>query len=275
MAVRKSINQIKSELQNKIFKGGEYWIEKQFADLGNYSGVVEVPNTQNMVYARLANGQVVEVFNNVAPNIYNWKVSIGRDKSQPSLVKVVEVRWVYNIRETIAYILFHHKQHEYPNPDTTWISRDNFLPLLVLPKSGFTVRLYGDVIYSSSMPYPVRVLDVDDLDVSSYVVSAGARYVLLEADSTGALNYVVGDTVTSREVLYTQPLPVPTLGSFPICAFIFYEGQTELRRDSVERTIIDLRMFTSDSSLNVAAQIHAATGKTTPVDADEFGLRIV
>ena len=270
MAVRKSLAQIQNDLWNRVSKVGEYWLEKQPADMGNYSGVVEVPNTESMVYVRLSNGQVVQVFNDLAPNIYNWKVYIGRDKSQPTLLKIIEVRWVYNISQTVAYVLFHHKQHEYPAPDTVWVRRDQFMPLLVLPIGGLHVALFGDVIYSFGMSNPVRVADVADIDLSSHAITEGAKYVLLEVDSTGTLNYITGPTYDSLDILYTQSIPEPSANSFPICAFIFHEDQTELRRDSDTRTIIDLRMFTSDTSSGTGSQISVGPADT-PLDADKFG----
>lgn len=248
MPVRKSKNQLRDDLRKRINTAGDYFIDKQPADVGNYAGVVKVPNTQSMIYVRVANGQVVQVFNDKAPAIYNWKVYIGRDKSQPSLLKVLEVRWIYNLAQTVAYVLFHHEQHEYPAPDTVWIRRDQFMPLLVLPAGGFKFNMYGDTIYRTGMTAPIRVADAENVDLVAYSGGLGAFYVLLEITPTGTLNYVEGTNYGSLAALYLNPLPAPTGGNFPVCAFIFYEGQTELRRDSVERTIIDLRMFTSDVS---------------------------
>jgi len=263
-------NQVRKAFQKRLEKAGEYFIVKQPADLGNHSGVVKVPDTESMVYARLVNGQVIEVFNDIAPNIYNWKVYIGRDKSQPTFTKVLESRWVYNIAQTVAYVLFHHRQHEYPNPDTVWIMRDQFMPLLVLPAGGFTVKLFGDTVYQPSMLYPIRVLDTV-LDMSAYVNLTTANYVLLELATSGAINYVVGDSYTDIVALrLAAPIPTPTQGNFPICAIEFYAGQTEIRRDSTERNIIDLRMFTSEVHPTAGTQINIAAADT-PLDADLFG----
>lgn len=254
MPIKKSLSQIKKEAQQNIQRAGQFWLDKQPADLGNHSGVVEVPNTQNMVYARLTNGQVVQALNTVAPNIYNWKVFVGRDKSQPSLLKITDVRWVYNLRNTIAYILFHHRQHEYPHPDTVWVTRDMFLPLLVLPAGGLTVRLHGDEIYKYGMSNPI-VVATQNIDTSSYAVSVGAKYVTFEILTNGTFNFIESAVADSLDLLYLQSMPSPTDGSFPVCCFIFYEGQTEHRRDSTRRTIIDLRQFTSDSGENPTTQI--------------------
>jgi hypothetical protein len=270
MAIRKSLNQTRKALQERFDKSGQYWLERYPARLGNYSGVVNVPNKQGMVYARLeTSGQVVEAINYLAPGIFDMPVFIGRDKSQPSVLKVSEIRWIYALGTMINYIVFHHEQHEYPNADTVWVRRDQFMPLLVLPAGGFNVRLFGDVIYQFGMTNPVRVEDAD-LDLSAYAVSAGAQYVLLEVLTDGTLNYKVSNLFGSRAVLELQPLPTPSENAFPICAFEFFEGQTELRRDSEERTIIDLRMFTSDTSSGTGSQINEADADT-PTDGDLFG----
>ena len=274
MATRKSLSQVSKDLQSKFEKAGEFWLDKIPAEMGNHSGVVIVPNKASTVYCRLSSGQVVEVFNNVAPAIYNWKVYIGRDKSQPGLLKVIEVRWVYNVARTVAYVLFHHTQHEYPAPDTVWVMRDQFMPLLVLPAGGFTIRLYGDTIYSSETNTPIKVANSDSIDLSGYEVSLGAKYILVEIAPDGSINYVEGDLVSSLEVLRLPitPLPAPTPGSFPVCAIEFYEGQTEIRRDSTVRNIIDLRMFTSSAIPGAGYQWHTAPELTALNDLDEFGI---
>lgn len=245
MPVRQSIYEISKKLSQKIDKAGEYWLERYPGWLGNHSGTVEVPQEQSMVYVRLQSGQVVKALNTVAPNIRNWAVYVGRDKSQPHTLRVLEVRWLHNIKDTVNYVLFHHRQHEYPGPDTVFIYRDQFMPLLVFPNGGLTAKMFGDIIYVEGMSNPLKISDAI-IDMTSYVPASGAVYVLLEIQQDGTLNYVTGSSYLSREILWlTAPIPPPTSGSLPVCAFIMYAGQTELRRDAVEKTIIDLRMFTS------------------------------
>jgi len=269
MAIRKSILQASQELQKKIDRAGQYYFDRQPATLGNYSRVVAVPNTESMVYVRLENGQVVEVFNNVAPNIPDWKVYVGKDKSQPFLFRVLEVRWVYNVVQTIAYVLFHHKQHEYPNPDTVWIQRDQFMPLLVLPAGGFTVRLFGDMV--PTFPNPIHVPNEAILDLSTYINSTGANYVLMEIDMAGVINYIVGDDYGDIATLrLTAPFPPLTEGNIPVATIEFFAGQTAIRRDSTERNIIDMRSFTSSIPITTGTAINTSDADT-PNDADLFG----
>jgi hypothetical protein len=256
-------------IDKRLKREGLPYLEKISADMGDHDGVVAVPGTSNMVYVRVSNGQVVKVFNDLAPNEYNRKVTIGRDKYQPTIWKIIDIRWVYDTDEDHAHLLYHHEQHEYPNPDAVFVRRDQFSPLLILPAGGFNVRFYGDVIYKFGMSAPIRVENAD-IDLSSYVITAGAKYVRLDVDTSGTLVYTVGNLVGSRDVLEVEPLPIPGVDSFPVAAFIFYEGQTELRRDSTERTIIDLRMFTSDVITDAITQFHNAPEKVTIGNNDEF-----
>jgi hypothetical protein len=245
--VRKTTERLGRDLNRKIGVAGEFWLDKQPAWLGNYARVVEVPNKNGMVYVRMQSGQVIEVLNHVTPNIYNWAVYVGRDKTQPHILKVLETRWVHNLKNTLNYILFHHKQHEFPAPDTVFVYRDQFMPLLVYPNGDMTVRLFGDMIYSIGMSNPIRVPD-QDIDLSGNVPSSGARYVLIELDSSGEVNLVNGTSKASREILEIEgAIPPPTSGSTPLCAIICYLGQTVIRRDAGRRDIVDLRMFTSSS----------------------------
>jgi len=250
---------------------GEFWIERQPAKLGDYSGTVIVPGTKGILYARLINGQILQVYNNVVPNIPHLDVLIGRDKSQPSVWKVIETIQVHDLSQVPSYLTFHHEQHEYPAPDSVFVRRDQITPLLVLPAGGFNVRFFGDVVYKFGMLAPVRVNDAD-IDLSSHVITAGAKYVRLDVSTSGTLVYTIGNVVGSKELLELEPLPVPTANGFPVCAFVFYEGQTELRRDSTERTIIDLRMFTSDVVKDAGHQWHDAPALKSLLYLDELGV---
>lgn len=264
-------NRIRKEFNKRLEKAGQYWIEKFPGRLGNYAGVVAVPGKQGLVYVRLeTSGQVVEAVNTLAPGIFDFPVFVGRDKSQPSVLKVSEIRWIYALGTIVNYIVFHHQQHEYPNPDTVWIMRDQFMPLLVLPAGGFNVKLFGDTVYQPSMTSPLRIADVV-LDLSTYINSTDANYVLIEFDASGTINYVEGDHYDNLVLLrLSAPIPTPTEGSFPVCAIEFYAGQTEIRRDSTERNIIDLRMFTSEVHPTTGTQISTAD-LDTPLAADLFG----
>lgn len=261
----------KKKFKNSLEKYGAFWIDRQPGFMGNQVGTVKVPGKAEYVYVRRTNGHVVECLNNTSSAVFNTPVIIGRNKSQPKIWQIIEVRNVYQASNVTFGVQPHHSTHEFPAPDTVWVLRDQFLPLLVLPTGGFTVRLYGDIIFRFNMDNPVKVENTD-IDMSSYAVTSGAKYVLMQVDSTGTISYIEGDLQPSFLALQFTPIPKPDLGKFPICAFIFYAGQTELRRDSTERTIIDLRQFTSDAMPDVGTQIDESATITVVDDADKFGV---
>jgi hypothetical protein len=152
-----------------------------------------------------------------------------------------------------------------------FVRRDQITPLLVLPAGGFNIRLFGDVITRAGGTV-IRVQN-QDIDLSAWQAGTGEAYwVVLEVDEDGNLNYIQGDSVASFALLEFAPIPASTPGSMPICAFAFYDGQTELRRDDDERTIVDLRQFTSEVVSDSVTQFHEADEKVTIHEDDEvFG----
>lgn len=273
MAKRRSIHEILHDFNRKLEKLSEFFLDRQDGWLGNYAEVVDVPNKEGMVYVRLQSGQVVEAFNKVAPSIHNWAVTVGRDKSQPHVFRVLEERMVHPGGKTPAYIKFHHEQHEFPGPDTVFVYRDQFMPLLVYPLGGLSLQLFGDMIYSIGMSNPIRVPDTV-IDMTGYIPSSGARYILIEVETDGSLNYITGTSSDSREILEVSgTIPAPTAGSIPVCAVITYQGQTVIRRDLEQRDIVDLRMFTmgngdAHSHTNVALDDISDVDAPTPADGD-------
>ena len=248
MPARRTLKQLANHFINKIDEAGQYWLDRQAGKLGNYGGTVSVPDKNGVVYVRLQNGQVVQALNTIAPAIYNWPVYVGREKFQPHILKVIETRWAFNAQDMPNYLTFHHTQHEFPGPDTVFVYRDQFMPLLVYPYSGLTVKLFGDVIYTRGMTNPLRIPDTL-INLTSYVPSSGAQYLLFEIETDGTFNYIASSVYASREILVTTaPMPTPSDNTFPVCVFVLWNGQTEVRRDSERRDIIDLRMFTSPSS---------------------------
>jgi len=263
---------IRKKLERKIQKESTPWLSRAIAMLGDGSGNVLVDGEPGMVYARVDNGQVIEVFNDKVPAENNRQVEIGIDRRQPGLWQVIRIRRSYGESVDTPFTVFHHEQHEYPNADTVFVRRDQFTPLLVLPAGGMSVRIFGDVIYRYGMTAPIKVENTD-VDLSSYVPVSGALWLLIEALEDGTINYVEGDTVASLSVLEFTPLPVPSPDAFPICAISLYNGQTSIRRDDEVRHIVDLRQFISDVTVDPLTSFSGFDEKVTVVEDDYvFGL---
>src|SRR3972149_12306328 len=86
-----AINKFKKLFDKLTEQRGDQWLERVPAWLGNHAGTVAT-GTAGMIYVRTVEGQVLIVFNNVAPSEYNILVTIGRSKDQPQLWQVISRR---------------------------------------------------------------------------------------------------------------------------------------------------------------------------------------
>jgi hypothetical protein len=190
-----------------------------------------------LLYARLNNGQVITIINSIAPAVFNYPVKIARNSS--GAWEVVELRQAYSVPLPLSN--FHHGQHEYPGPDVVNVRDAQFLPFVVLPNSGFTVSIFGGIFKLGGVRY---LLQNQTLDLSASQPAAGAIWVLIEVDSTGALNVVAGTEVEGKELLTVDNIPDNSAGGWDLCAIRLYAGQTSIQRDPRDNNtndFVDLR----------------------------------
>lgn len=231
------------------------------AFLGNLSGTVQTDRAGN-VYVTLLNGEVLIVYNGMVPNVSRLPVVIGYGGSDK--LRILRSRDVY-VTAPFPDVPNHASLHTFPGVDTIPIRAEQFLPGLVTPKTGLTVRIY-------STPYELEdgwhILATQDLDLTSSVPASGAKYARLEADNTGAVTISLGTAVDVRAELEFSDIPAADPAKFSLCAVKLYAGQTGILFLPTDTDIIDLRF---GRSLNIASAIHAAPTDTAPEDADEFG----
>jgi hypothetical protein len=204
------------------------------AFLGNLSGVVEADTSGN-VYVTLFNGEVKTVFNGRVPNVPRLPVVIGYGGSDK--LQVLRSRDVYP-NAPYPDIPSHASLHTFPAVDTVPVRSEQFLPGLVTPSTGLTVRVYGT-------PYELsdgwHVLATQDLNLTSYLPVSGALYALIEADNTGALIVTKGVTVASRAALTYADIPTPDPSRYALAAVKLYVGQTTILFLPNQSDILDLR----------------------------------
>src|SRR3989304_2688799 len=83
-----AIDKFKKIFDKLTQQRGDQWLERIPAWLGNHVGTVAT-GTAGMIYVRTVEGQVLIVFNNVAPSEYKILVPIGRSKDQPQLWQAI------------------------------------------------------------------------------------------------------------------------------------------------------------------------------------------
>jgi hypothetical protein len=188
-----------------------------------------------LIYVRLVNGQIVIAINTIAPEVFDYPVIVARSKTNRKLWEVVSLREVYGVPLGGNLVKFHHEQHEYPSPDTVWIKDAQFLPFLILPDGGFTVKLYGGIASQAGNRY---VVSNQTINLEGYVPAEGAVWALIQI-LDGIIDIVVSDVFGSKEVL--EPSNIPTGEGIELCAVRLYSLQEQLERNVVNNDFVDLR----------------------------------
>lgn len=229
--------------------------------LGNAAGIVRVPGRQYYVYVRLWNGEVVEAYN-------------GEVQANPGLpVKVAYRSGRYAIAG--ARDVFDNPlppqladgitdQMTWPGMYTVNIRGEQYLPGLVSPLSGFTVRFYGDQDFAAGVVY---IVPPQDIDLTAHIPASGARWILLELVA-GAVQVVEGALAGSVDLLTSALIPAPS--GRPLAAVRLYAGQVAITRGKYYSDILDLR--TASAAANGDATYLRLDGANSPLTGNvDFG----
>lgn len=204
--------------------------------------IVSAAATAGYTTVKFSNGQTADIFNYRVGNIPNLRVSIGTDPVFPSVLQVLGPRLVFqNIGALVQYMIQdHHENHEWPGHDTVWVEGQQFMPMLVQPSgdSDFIVNVFEG--HLSTPTTFVHVLD-QTVDLTAYQPEAGAKYVLLQVNSSGTVSVKLGSEVAVKELLDDGDIPLPDSGYSPLAAIRLYVGQEYIRCDATFNDIVDLR----------------------------------
>lgn len=214
------------------------WLDVFPAVIGKADGTVQT-GAAGIIYIRnLLNGQVLTVYNFVAPNTAGLQVDVGRKVETPGLWQVKGVREAYAIPAGGSVSAASHTHND------LFITHDRFLPFLVFPiaGSGFEVRIYADALLKGNGKFGYVVNQT--LDLASYVPTDGtAKWVVIEADEDGNIYVNEGASVAAKELLTPAEIPTVTWGRVASCAIRLYDGQEQLYRDPNSiNDFIDLRV---------------------------------
>ncbi len=225
------------------------------------------------VWVRYSNGEEKAVLNNGAPLAFDWHVTINHKRNQPSVWMIQEVRQVYN-ETPPSFVQAHASQHYMGGFDELDIDRRQVLSasLFVANSTGFLVRVYGGLF-----PIPggwvlgqsTNGTTVPDIDLSSYLPTAGAQYVSIEHDGTGEI--VINDSAPVRdapESLNPQTdVAVVPAGSRLVGFVMLYASQPKLLNKHI---YLPGLYMTDYAAVETGYQINNAPAGT-PVNPDKFG----
>lgn len=212
------------------------------AFLGDSNGTVKADN-EGHVNIILANGVVLIVHNERVPLIPRLPVLVGYDESRPKLLQILGARDVYP-GSPLPTLPNHGGDHTWPSHDTSWVTGQQILPGLSIPATGVAISFIGFVYFlEGSYRYLGNYLEADgsQIDLTSYIPTDGANWLLIEVDVDGVLSYTAGATVLNRDTLKVSDIPAPTTGKKALVAVKMYVGQTEIINSEFDTDLADLR----------------------------------
>ena len=205
------------------------------AFLGDLSGVVKADDNNN-VYVVLFNGEVQIVRNDKVPPIPRLPVIIGNDKKN-SAMRVLRMREAFSDPPYVNLPAHADKTHQWPQIDTLWVKPEQFLSGIAIPSTGMLVEFIGFVYYLNGW----HLLNTQAIDLTAYIPTDGANYVLVQVDVDKVISFVEGASKASREVLDYADIPLVTVGQKPLFAVKMYKGQTHIIKAKSTSDIVDLR----------------------------------
>jgi len=214
------------------------------AKLGNRTKQVST-GVGDQVYVTTFEGQVIKVLNRRVPNNYGEVVIVGTDQYSGGKVEVLDI---YHYQKSTnngvvpgTNLVPPHTHSYYDNPNmVTWVGDAQVMPLNVLPYVGSTtVRVYPGAVRKSASPGWVAIAG-QDVALLSAIPTSGARWVTLQANDDGSVDYVLGTAAADRESLTAADIPESTTGR-PIMHIVLEEGRTTLYRNKYANDFLDPR----------------------------------
>ncbi len=261
----------RTKLRDLINQLSAEWLDPQPAKLGDGTGSdggIVLTATPGVYNARLINGKAIHVYNQAnVPPIPDLDILVGRRKSQPGIWQIIGEREVYTQPTARDQIKYHHAQHEEGGGDQLFLDRKqiNQLAVRVFDAANFIVKVLGAVVPTAT---GIKEIANQNIDLSSYVVTSGAKIITIESDDDGVLTVNEGTPFGAPAVATAADIPVPASGQYPFMGILFYESQSELA-DADIFPIVPLP-GSGGGTFDMAAAIHAASASAIS-DDDEFG----
>ena len=230
--------------------------------IGNLgTGEISVPNQTGMIYVTLKTGILVVALNTRVPNIFGREVAVGFDPNDlPKILRVLWAREINNLGfdDVSRGVAYHHKQHEWPYPDTVYVWGEQFLDRLFVPVAGtLTVAIYPGTYPVTAGYKQFTVATVVDLTTSVGALTTDqAAYSVIVVDASGSFQVRDGTPIgpqvspplSAYMMLADSDLPALTAGDTAICAVKIYYGQLEFYCNGQRNDFVDMRFAVAAGS---------------------------
>lgn len=244
--------------RNRDFKQSVIDATKQPKDprfpamLGNTSGTV-IYSGQLVYVTNMYSGQVQIVKNTSVANSPGMLVMVGKKDGSSSLevLYAINQNTSFPISDDISTLISRHgSTHTYPSYDTVFVKAEQFIPLLVLPTSDLTVRVYPGTVAKRGGDGYAFCSGNTALDLSSHQPASGARWLLLEINDSGTIIETEGPIYANRNLL--TGANIPTVTHTAICAIVLDSSYGVLERSNSRSDFWDLRFAVDIPYINAA-----------------------
>lgn len=220
------------DFRKKIQSLGADYTNIQTVRLGKLDGSTVLTGVPGILWARQWNGKEIQVHNKALVSYkFDLRVLVGVRRTQPTRWVILEEMEDYLTPSGGGAIAPHHEQHEWGGEDMVWIDRKQIIQLTCLAAGNFLVQVYGAIVRVGNTYVEVETQTVD---LSPYVVDAGAKFVTIECSETGVLS--VNNTGENFETIANAAgsyIPVPSQSNILVCAVLMYESQPNLSNDEI------------------------------------------
>lgn len=260
--------------------------------LGRADGVVidaELTTaTQQFVFVQMPDGNTVSAYNQRVSPAAGKRVVVGYDDVNPLLLQVLADAASYGgiSAPPQSSQQAHRHQHQWLDAGGGWdpVLTDirAWSPFAVYPAGGMKVQIYATMFWTGAAW--TRISTTVDLTAHIPTSAGQARYVLLEADTSGAIIATAG-SVGSLLALSDSAIPAANPQRRSIAAIRTYYGQTAIQETPAANDIYaDLRFpgthphsiasLESISALSLMGNAGSAAGPVAeiaaPDDATKF-----
>ena len=205
------------------------------------------------IYVRIA-GQVQKIKNSNISPLYNQKVWVGYEPTQPNTFKILNERTSSGEGNVITPAKHAHT-HEWMGhgvgggTDVVKVQLGQFMPLRVMPYSEFKIMIYpglarvGDhyVLIADMNDAGKPIPKIVDLLNHAFVDTGKEAYVIVTIDINGDIQSAKGDEVTLGTIALTDIPPIPDDTQYVLAAVRFYSGIMSLQENRGAKDIVDLR----------------------------------
>lgn len=236
--------EILNPIERRVRELGSDWLGEQVVRLGNLSEVVET-GIPGRYWARQYNGREIQVINAIAVSPdFDKRVIVSRSRHQPNIWRITEVLEDYLEPVSGGRIAAHAEQHEEEGFDRLNLDRKQIKQLSARAAGSFIVQVSGGAVQTES---GIVIINHENINLASYAVTTGAKYVSIESDSDGALSVNEGTPFSAPNAGTAADIPVPDLGKYAIAYVLLHAGQTSIIDNNI-RAILPLPGAASVSS---------------------------